>query len=219
MKRLVIFDLDGTLANTLPLCNEAFLRAIDKYMDHPLTEEDVARATGLNEAGMTCRIVGPGWESALQDFYGLYEEMHPTWCPSLFEGIGPLLEDLEKAGVILALITGKGDFTCGVSLRQFGLERTFREVITGGFDRNMKAEQITAMLNRYGLKPPEAIYVGDTVSDVRSSREAGIDCISVAWAPTAHADDLQKENAGHVVFAVEDLRNILWEDAREGNCN
>lgn len=77
MIKLVAFDLDGTIANTLPMCVVAFKQAVTPYAPHKLTEEDVVKTFGLNEEGMIKQIVGGNnWQQALTDFYAAYKALH-----------------------------------------------------------------------------------------------------------------------------------------------
>ena len=64
-------------------------------------------------------------------------------------------------------------------------------------------------LFRASVKAEEAVYVGDTVSDVEACREAGIECLSAAWAKSARREALEAANAGRVVGSVQELRRRL----------
>ena len=65
---MVIFDLDGTLADTLPMCISAFRKAVEPFIHRHLEYEEIERQFGLNEEGMIRNIVGEHWEEALEDF-------------------------------------------------------------------------------------------------------------------------------------------------------
>ena len=70
MIRLVAFDLDGTIGDTIPLCLAAFREATTPYVDHELSDDEIARTFGLNEEGMINQVVsGDSREKALNDFY------------------------------------------------------------------------------------------------------------------------------------------------------
>ena len=73
---------------------------------------------------MIKKVAGEKWREALHDFYPVYEEMHQS-CPAPYEGIRELIETLQKAGVLVALITGKGDKSCRITLEQFGMRDLF----------------------------------------------------------------------------------------------
>ena len=86
--RLVAFDLDGTIGDTIPLCIKAFKEAVAPYIGHELSDDDVIRTFGLNEQGMIASLVdAPYKERALADFYTFYKNLHEQLCPRPFSGI------------------------------------------------------------------------------------------------------------------------------------
>lgn len=76
MFKVVAFDLDGTLADTIPMCITAFRNSISPYTDHELSTEEILHTFGLNEIGMVKAVVGQNWESAIADFYFQYKSLH-----------------------------------------------------------------------------------------------------------------------------------------------
>lgn len=124
MIKLIAFDLDGTIGDTVPMCIRAFEKAVSPYAGHTLSEREITQTFGLNEVGMIKKVAGEKWREALHDFYPVYEKMHQS-CPAPYEGIRELIETLQKAGVLIALITGKGDKSCRITLEQFGMRDLF----------------------------------------------------------------------------------------------
>lgn len=106
MIKLIAFDLDGTIGDTVPMCIRAFEKAVSPYAGHTLSEREITQTFGLNEVGMIKKVAGEKWREALHEFYPVYEEMHQS-CPAPYEGIRELIKTLQKAGVLVALITGK----------------------------------------------------------------------------------------------------------------
>ena len=86
MIKLVAFDLDGTIADTIPMCIEAFKQAVSPYASKILSEDDIVKTFGLNEEGMIKEVVSEDWEKALIDFYVKYKEMHTVYIQP-FAGI------------------------------------------------------------------------------------------------------------------------------------
>lgn len=76
MFKMIAFDMDGTIADTIPLCVEAFRRSVSPYVGHELSEQEIVETFGLNEIGMIKVLVSENWEAALQDFYCAYTLLH-----------------------------------------------------------------------------------------------------------------------------------------------
>ena len=208
MIKLIAFDLDGTIGDTVPMCIRAFEKAVSPYAGHTLSEREITQTFGLNEVGMIKKVAGEKWREALHDFYPVYEEMHQS-CPAPYEGIRELIETLQKAGVLVALITGKGDKSCRITLEQFGMRDLFCSVKTGAEDRPNKAEAIEELLHDFHLNKDEFYYIGDAVSDVAACNKAGVTCLSAAWATTADVSGLKKTNPSKVFPSIKELTLFL----------
>src|SRR5882757_1458419 len=103
----VIFDLDGTLANTLPLCIRAFREAVSPLIQRPLTDEEIIATFGPSEEG-TIRTLAPDhYEQGVSDYLHFYKAHHGI-CPRPFAGIRELLKILQERGIHIGMVTGKG---------------------------------------------------------------------------------------------------------------
>ena len=206
--KIVLFDLDGTISDTLPMCISAFRKAAEPYLGRELTMEEMEQAFGLDEEGMMKRIVGTHWQEALQDFYTNYTEMH-TLCPTPFDGIRQLIHQLKKEGILIALVTGKGKITTEISLDYWNMRQDFDFIETGSPYKNRKAEAIGNILHNSHIAHQDAVYIGDTVSDVLSCREAGIVCLSATWSKGTKLKELENINPNHIIRNIADLKRTL----------
>ena len=153
MIKLVAFDLDGTIGDTIPMCISAFKKAVTPYTNHELTEKEIIQTFGLNEEGMIRLVItGDNWQEALDDFYDVYKKMHAIKCPHPFEGIAELIGELKKKSIVIALVTGKGKKSCIITLKQFNMEGCFDCIKTGSSERNRKAENLNNLLVEYSLQ-------------------------------------------------------------------
>ena len=207
--RAVLFDLDGTLADTLPLCIRAFREAIEPAAGRAVSDAEIVATFGPSEEG-TIRALAPGhYDAALAAYLHHYERLHVD-CPDLFAGIGDLLRDLRRHGLRLGLVTGKGAGSTRLSLRRFGLEDAFEIVETGSPLGPRKAEAIGAILAAWHMAPGDAVYVGDAPSDVTAARAAGVAVVSAAWAGSADPDALRALAPDLLASTVDELRDWLW---------
>jgi len=188
--RAVIFDLDGTIADTLPLCINAFRLAIEPLADKTLTDEEIIATFGPSEEGTIMALVPEHYDQALANYLQYYEVLH-YHCPIPFDGIIELLDYLQHHGLRIAMVTGKGPKSTEISLNTFGIKHYFSPIETGSPHGPIKAECIGKVLEGWGdMKKDQIIYIGDAPSDIIASRNAGIPVISAAWAPTADAEKL-----------------------------
>lgn len=204
MFKMVAFDLDGTIADTIPLCVEAFRKSVSPYVGHELSEQEIVQTFGLNEIGMIKAFVPQKWEVALQDFYCEYTFLHRK-VTKPFPGILELLTVLKNQNIILALVTGKGEKSCQISLKELRLEHMFDAICYGSEKAPNKRENIEGLLKEYAISRNQFGYVGDAVSDIRACREAGVTCFSAAWQDSSDIGLLEKENPGSVYSSVENL--------------
>jgi phosphoglycolate phosphatase len=209
MIKLVAFDLDGTIGDTIPVCIHAFKEALSPYSNGQLSEKDIIQTFGLNEEGMIRKMVDEEyWEKALSDFYIQYQKAHNA-CPAPFEGIKELITELKNRNITVVLITGKGEKSCQITLEQFGMENSFDFIETGAPDRNIKSEALTVIQYKYNLFPYELVYIGDTVSDIISCNQAGVQCLSAGWAKSADIYQLREHNKAFVFPTIKSLKDYL----------
>ena len=208
--KLVAFDLDGTIGDTIPLCIRAFKKAVMPYIGYELSDDDVIQTFGLNEQGMIGSIIDtPHKERALEDFYTIYKNLHEQMCPRPFPGIRELITDLKQSGIIVALITGKGSKSCDITLQQFDMNTLFDKILTGSAERNIKADSLKWLLQSYHLSAYEVVYIGDTITDIMACKTIGVDCLSAAWGVSEMAaQDLVRHNK-NVFYDIPSLYNYL----------
>jgi len=197
-----IFDLDGTLADTLPACYAAFRAACEGVGGPAYTNEQIRGLFGPSEEGMLQRALSERWEEGLTILLAAYQQ-HLGTCGGVFPSVTTALRLLRERSTPLALVTGKGPFTTKMSLTHFGLDNVFDAVEVGSPQGVVKAAAIARVVARWGVPVGEVIYVGDAVADVESARQAGVIPIAAAWAPSAIAAELAAAKP-HALFASGD---------------
>lgn len=217
MLKMMGWDMDGTLCDTVPMCVEAFRRAMTPYWKKRMDDEEIFSLFGLSETGLVKAVVGDNWQKADEGFHHYYEELLKEGV-TLFPGISEILQWLAGEKIPLVLITGKGQRSCDMTLKKLGLTETFAEVCVGTEERLNKAEHITRLLKQYGWKPEEFCYVGDAVSDVRACREAGVLSLSAAWAKSADVEGLEQVNPSYVFRNISDLKCFLKNWLEKDSC-
>ena len=208
MIKMVAFDFDGTIADTIPMCIEAFKKAVSPYARHDLTDYEILQTFGLNETGMIKAVAKGNWKVALQDFYFYYEKMHDS-CKEPFSEISHLIKYLKDKDVIVVLITGKGQKSCDISLKKLGMNNHFSEIMVGDEIHHNKAESISKLIKKYSIENDEFYYIGDALSDVTACREVGVTCLSSAWADSVDLEEMRKINPTYIFNNVSCLKLFL----------
>lgn len=207
MIKMVGFDLDGTICDSLPMCMEAFMNAVIPYTDHELSEKEIVSTFGLNEAGMIKAVVKNDWEAALDRFYENYQNLH-NMCITPFEGIRELIGFLKQNHILVPLITGKGEKTCEITLTKLGLNQTFDDILYGSEKYPCKKENIIRLLEKYAIEKNEFYYIGDTLQDAADCHSIGVTCLSAAWAEYANPQILKDCNP-YTFESVAALKKFL----------
>src|SRR5262245_21232359 len=145
-----IFDLDGTLADTLPACYAAFRAACAGLGGPAYTDEQIGGLFGPRQEGMLQRAMPERWEEGLAILLGAYQR-HLSTCGGVFPAVTTALELLRQRGTPLALVTGKGPFTTKMSLTHFGLDGVFDAVEVGSPQGVIKASAIARVVARWGV--------------------------------------------------------------------
>ncbi|MEJ7587328.1 MAG: HAD family hydrolase [Ferruginibacter sp.] len=212
MKKIkaVIFDLDGTLANTLPLCIQAFRQSIEPLVNRPISDTEIIATFGPSEEGTIMRLAPDHYEKGVSDYLHFYEVLHEI-CPIPFDGIEDLLTTLKDKHIRIAMVTGKGKYSTHISLNKFDLAHFFEFIETGLPDGPRKSEGIQIILDSLPeIKKEEFIYVGDAPSDIIASRKVGIPVIAAAWADTAEPETLKELNPDELFYNIMDFTNWLY---------
>jgi len=182
--RGIIFDLDGTLADTLPICIQAYKQAFEQLSGRPYTDEEVTRYFGATEEGIFQKVLPEQWREGLQLYYDTYAQLQAA-CPEPFPGIKDTLKLLKERGVALAIVTGRGTFNTHRTLDYLGIAHFFAIVEGGDVDKVVKMHAMQRILATWGISPQEAAYVGDTQTDMEEARGAGVLPIGALWADSA----------------------------------
>jgi len=186
--RGMIFDMDGTLCDTLTVCIAAFQHVFADYLGRHYSSEEVLSMFGPSEEGMIRRMIPDGYEPAYAEFVAEYERMHEERSMG-FPGIERALEMLRARGILLGVVTGKGPGTAAISFRHLGLEHYFDVVQAGSPEGGVKPESIRKVLARWGMAPGEVAYLGDSPSDMADAIEVGVIPLAAGWAATSAVQD------------------------------
>lgn len=184
--RAVLFDLDGTLIDTYHLYLESYRRALAPHLGHAPSDEEIIARRPSAERGFLADWVGAerveACHTAMLDHY---VALHGSLGEGRYEGVREMLAALRSAEIKLGIVTGKGrrawEATAG------GLDLgPFEVVVTEDDVRRPKPdpEGLYAALEAIGVRPGDAVYVGDTQGDLRAGRAAETRVAAALWPKT-----------------------------------
>ncbi len=210
MLKVIAFDFDGTLADSVDFCLAVFNKVFAEFMgDKAPEQEEIYQNFGMNEPGVIRFFMGEENREAEEYFYKLHREMHPEICPAPYPGIISMLNFLKSKNIRLGILTGRSETTCHISLDCLKMNEYFDFFYYGSPDKNDKAAQLLDIIEKNNLRHDEIAYVGDAVSDVLACQKADVKCFVAAWAKSARIAELEKLNPDLVFRSVPDMQKAI----------
>jgi len=180
--KAIIFDLDGTLADTFPIIVAAWNAAVREPLEREYSASEVISRFGVPDAAMLQRdLPQTAWERSLEIYYRHYEAEHGMVAP--FAGVPQLLQALKQRGVPLGVMTGKGQRTAAITMRELGWTDMFGSIVTGEDVVNQKPAPDGPLLaaQQLGVEPEFCAYIGDSPADIGAGRAANMLTIVAGW--------------------------------------
>lgn len=209
----VIFDLDGTLVDTVPDLGAAVNRLLAEYGRPARTEEQIRAMIGDGAAKLVERafVATGGWPAeptlVVKRFLAIYEGAIAERS-RVFDGVVPVLERLKAAGVALGVCTNKPDRATDELLATLDLKRHFAAVSGGDVPaRKPDARHLLGVVEALGATPQTSLMIGDSANDVASARAAGVPVVVVSFGYTVTPP--RALGADAVIDRFEELLGLL----------
>lgn len=184
--RAVIFDLDGTLLDTLDDLADAVNYAMKAHGYPTHSREAVCRFVGDGIRSLITRALpegedNPQFEEVL-DTFRTYYAAHSQCKTAPYPGILALLKGLREAGLRVAVVSNKFDAAVRALCAHYFGELV--EVAVGespAVPKKPAPDTVLRAMQLLDVKPAECIFIGDSDVDIKTAQNAGIPCISVLW--------------------------------------
>ncbi|WPC44196.1 HAD family hydrolase [Clostridium sp. JS66] len=209
----VIFDLDGTLLNTLEDLKDSVNFALELYGFPCRKAEEIRSFVGngvarLMELSIPNGINNPKYEKCLEDFKHHYSKNMRNKT-NAYKGIMELLEQLAKENYKMAIVSNKFDKAVK-ELNQVYFEKYIKVAI--GESKNVSKkpapDTVFKALKELGSNTNKAVYVGDSEVDVKTAQNSKLTCIGVTWG-FRDIDVLKKNGADYIIDKPEELLRII----------
>ena len=212
-KTTVVFDLDGTLLDTLKDLAEAVNYALRKQGMPERTLEEVRRFVGNGVRLLMIRAVPDGESNPLfEETFDLFKTYYGEHCndnTKPYDGIMELLSTLKEKGYAVAIVSNKIDF----AVKELN-ELYFKGIVPvaigekEGIRRKPAPDTVFEALKELGKTKEEAVYVGDSDVDIETAKNAGMPCISVLWG-FRDKEFLDEHGATHYAKNAEDVLRLV----------
>lgn len=214
-KKIALFDLDGTIIDTIGDIAAAINRALASYGFPPRTVSEVQSFLGNGSLMLMRRALPEGGSDEFcrevrELFRKEYEKgMYDITAP--YEGISELVSELNERGVVSVVITNKDDRAAVPMVKHyFGDLFTLIRGVRTDFDRKPNPEVTLSVIKEFGFEPDDAVFIGDGMPDLNLSKNAGIDFIPIGYGYTK-VESLFENCGIKPVQTVSELREKLLE--------
>lgn len=215
MSKLVIFDLDGTLLNTIADLGNACNHAL-KTKGHPVhTPEEYKLLVGggitkLIEKALPEDFRNQEYILQVREIFLNYYCSHIDVYTQPYDGISSLLHKLNERGILIGVASNKFDDGTQALVRHFFSDIEFVQVC-GNSDRyplKPNPDLLHAFTSLIKVPPSKIIMVGDSGVDMAFAKACGIESVGVTWGFRSR-QELEEAGATHIVESVEELEKLL----------
>jgi len=212
--RGVIFDVDGTLADSVGLFYQIALEVLELAGAPPVPKEQVYELMRFGDAAPLEKLFPPGYPDPSAMLKRIVDSRMHEWMQryhhetEAIPGSLELLRQLSARGLRLGIATSSGRAL--PFLDRWGVRQLFHGIV-GREDvesRKPHPEPVLKCLGHLSLEPHEVVYIGDSPIDIRAGKAAGVYTVGVLTG-TSPSEVLQLEEPDHILASVAILLNIL----------
>lgn len=218
MIKAVLFDLDGTLANSLKDLADAvnYALAVDNYPLHEVEEFKMFVGDGI--AKMIERALPDGYKdaetvAAVQKNFLKYYSVHYADNTASYDGVDELLCELKAMGIIIAVVTNKAQEMADLVVKKLYGD-TFERVFGKREGVPAKPDPTLALIamEELGVKPCECVFLGDSGMDVLTAVNSGALPVGELWGFRGR-EELLENGAKYIIETPKELIDIIKENS------
>lgn len=215
LKKIVVFDLDGTLIDSIYDLADCVNTALRKHNlpENTLSEYYTFVGNGIENLIRTSMKAQGGDDELYGKVRADFDEEYKTHCNDktrAYEGIPELLSELSRKGIATAVLTNKADeFVSGILHKCFPEHRF--EAHWGqrqGIERKPSPQGLLRLISELGFKKEDCVYIGDSEVDVKTAHNAGVDLVCVLWGFRSK-EELVSSGADVMVSNADELLKAI----------
>lgn len=203
--KLMIFDFDGTLADSYPWFRDSINIAARKFSFQEIEPEDFEELRSLDSKTIIKRLKISWWKIPLLASYMRKLFTKNAHQIQVFPGIEVVLKTLSQRGVKLALVTSNSK----INVQKILGSKIYSYFDFYHFDVSLfgKKKAYRKLMKKQGLLPSECLSIGDEVRDIEAAQSLGISSAAVLWG-YAHADVLTKKGPTYLIRNMRDILDV-----------
>lgn len=209
--KVVIFDFDGTLADTAPLMRKIYAGLVQSHDLKAMSDEDYAmlRKGTLTEAR---RWSGARWWQ-VPLMYRSVKKLMITEAENvkLFHGVPDMIRDLHEQGTEMYILSRNTSETIARTLERYKLQKYLHILPRRRWTLGDKARVISSLVRQQSLSPQSVWMIGDEVRDIQAANKARVSSIAVSWG-LQDESILARYQPTHSVTSIEELHQALLTD-------
>ncbi|KPK81679.1 MAG: hypothetical protein AMS25_05390 [Gemmatimonas sp. SM23_52] len=216
--RGVLFDLDGTLVDSLDLILSSYRHTMRKHLGRVPPDEEWMHTMGRPlRVQLESFADSPEQLEAMFQTYIQHNQAHHDRLIRLFPGMREVLSTLHRAGYRLGVVTSKIRDNALRELRTSGLEGMFDGLVSANDVERPKpdAEPVERALRSLDLPAADVLLVGDSLYDLQAGRAAGVHTAAALWGPSDH-DRLAAGEPDYWLRDIDELLELLCVEPEEG---
>ncbi len=205
----VLFDLDGTVVDTVELIRESHRHAVTNVLGRDLPDEVLVAGVGKPLPEQMAAF-DPEQVPALLEAYQRWNWANTASLIREYDGIADLLGRLQEAGRPLGIVTSKREVTVDLAWAELPLRQYFETIVTADDTTEHKPHPAPVLLalERLGVGAEDATFVGDAPFDLRAAHAAGVRAVAVTWGFFGR-EELAAEQPAVVVDTPAQLAEVL----------
>lgn len=216
MIKTVIFDLDGTLLDTVATIAYYCNKALDKFGFKTAPKEKYLHFAGNGAKVLIERALSYGGEWTEEDFNKVYDEYNliyneqPLYLTEPYNNIVSLLNELKNRGTNIAVLSNKPDYATKEVVKDIFGEGVFN-VCRGAMENvplKPAPDAVFDIMDEIGAKKEETVFVGDTYVDIETGKNAGLTTIGVLWGFRGE-EELKRAGANYIVSDALEIVDLV----------
>ena len=214
MKKLAIFDFDGTLFDSIHDVLICFNRTLELYGFATLTREELIPCLGGNIDEIISLVLGENsTPENIEKVKKTYLELYNPSKKELtvpFENAYDVLKKLQDKGILLAVNSNRMTYSLEELVGKYFSDIDFVGIEGHNYGNPSKPDPYGAnrIIEKANIDASEAVYIGDSITDIETAKNAGIDCILVKWG-YAKKEDLENDYPSKIIDDINDLIEII----------